>query len=184
MEKLWQRIESWLKQNAPDQFSALQPGASDADIKKAEEALSCELPGDVKESYRIHDGIRAGVGPLVAGWRLLSLATIVKEWQALTDASADETLDDDLEELSDPQIKSSWWNPLWIPVASNSSGDFICVDLDPQPIGNSGQVISFLHADPARKLLARDLKSWLDEFAGDLEAGKYKLEDEWLTKTE
>lgn len=181
MEKIWKRIESWLKQNAPDHLSDLQPGATDPDIKKAEQALSCELPGDVKESYRTHDGMRGGMGPLVAGWSLLSLAMIVKEWKGLKKVSDAGTFEG-MNGSPDAKIKADWWNPRWIPVASNSSGDFLCVDLDPQRGGKSGQVISFLHADPARKLVAKDFKSWLTEFAADLEAGKYKVEDEWLTK--
>jgi cell wall assembly regulator SMI1 len=181
MNEIWKRIEDWLKQNAPDQFAAMQPGAPEADIKKAEKALSCELPGEFKESCRIHDGMRAGVGPLVAGWRLLSLATIVKEWQALEKAAGNGA-SDDTNGGSDVQIKPVWWNRRWIPIASNSSGDFVCVDLAPQRVGKSGQVISYLHADPARKLMARDVKIWLAEFAADLESGNYKVQDEWLTK--
>lgn len=182
MEKIWKRIDAWLKQNAPETFADLQPGASDADIKKAERALSCELPEVVTQSYRIHNGMRGGDGPLIDGWSLLSLAVLVRGWKTLKKLSDDGTFES-MEGDAAPQIKSDWWNPRWIPVASNSSGDFVCVDLDPKRGGKRGQVISFWHAGPRRELLATGFKAWLEQFADDLEAGKYKVEDGWLTKT-
>jgi len=183
MEKIWKKIESWLEKNAPDQFAALEPGADAAAVKKAEQAMSCELPKDVAESYRIHDGMRAGVGPLIDDWRLLSLAMMVKEWQGLKKV-ADAGTFADMDAKPDVQIKPGWWNPRWIPICSNNSGDFLCVDLDPQRTGKSGQIITYLHADPARKLTAKNLTSLLKQFAADLAAGKYKVDGEWLTRIE
>jgi cell wall assembly regulator SMI1 len=188
MEKIWKRIEAWLEENAPDVLADLRPGTSAADIEKAERALSCELPADMADSYRIHDGQRGAVGRLFGKWELMQLAHAVKSWKTLKKV-ADEGTFDAAGEASPPsavapQIKHLWWNPKWIPVASNSSGDFLCVDLDPARGGKSGQVISYLHTDAKRELVAKDFKSWLGGFAKDLEAGKYKAEGDHLTKTE
>lgn len=182
MEKIWKRIEAWLEENAPDVFAALQPGASAADIKKTERALSCKLPDDMVESYRIHDGLR-GSGALFDQWGLLRLADIVKSWKVLKEVADEGTFDnsEDMGAAIAPQIKRVWWNPLWIPVASNSAGDYLCADLDPTRGGKSGQIISYLHTDAARELVAKDFKSWLSGFAKDLEAGKYELDGDYLT---
>jgi cell wall assembly regulator SMI1 len=171
MDKIWKRIEAWLKQNAPDTLAYLQPGASDADIKKAARSLSCELPDDVTESYHIHDGMRGAAGSLIGEWSLMPLAIVVREWKTLKKLSDGGTFEG-MEGDADVQVKSDWWNPRWIPVASNGSGDFVCVDLDPPRTGKSGQVISFFHAEPRRELLAKSFKSWLAGFADDLKAGK------------
>jgi cell wall assembly regulator SMI1 len=132
MEKIWKKIEAWLEENAPDTLQDLRPGASDADVRKAEKAFSARLPEDVVASYSVHDGARGGSAPLFGDY--------------------------------------------------NSSGDFLCLDLDPARPGKPGQIVSFLRADPARELVARDFKSWLSGFAKDLEAGKYKVDKGYLTK--
>ena len=180
MDKLWKKIEAWLKQNAPEMFADLEPGASEVAIKKAERALGVELPKDVAESYRVHNGMRGSMGPLIDGWSLMSLDWIVQDWKTLKKLSDDGTFEG-MEGKADVHIKPDWWNPRWIPVASNSSGDFVCVDMDPPRAGHRGQVISFYHAEPRRELLAKDFKSWMNQFAKDLKAGKYKVEDGQLS---
>jgi cell wall assembly regulator SMI1 len=186
MEKVWKRVEAWLEKNAPKMLADLRPGASAADIKKAERALSCELPADAAESYRIHDGQRRSVGPLFGEWELLKLTDVVASWKILKGVADKGIFDDSLAIGNDipPQIKRVWWSPLWIPVASNSSGDYSCLDLDPARSGKRGQIISYYHTDAVRELVAKDFKSWLTGFAKDLEAGKYTVEDRYLTKSE
>jgi cell wall assembly regulator SMI1 len=187
MEKIWKRIEAWLEENVPDMLADLQPGASAADIKKAERALSCELPADVAASYRIHDGKRGAVGALFGEWELLQLKYVVDNWKTLKEVADAGTFEQaegaSLPSAVAPQIKHVWWNPLWIPFASNDSGDFLCLDLDPARGGKSGQLISYLHTEAKRELLAKDFKSWLSGFAKDLESGKYKAEGDSLTKS-
>lgn len=187
MEKIWKRIEAWLEENAPDLLADLRPGASDADIKKAERALSCKLPADMADSYRVHDGKRGAVGRLFDQWELMQLAHVVKSWKTLKGVADEGTFEKAAEAFMGtsvaPQIKPEWWNPKWIPVASNSSGDFLCVDLDPARGGKSGQIISYFHTDAKRELVAKDFKSFLSGFAKDLESGKYKVEGEYLSKS-
>ncbi len=160
----------------------MRPGASAADIRKAERAFSARLPEAMSESYAIHDGARGGSAPLLGDWTLLSPAAAVKEWKTLKKLSTAGVYRD-MRAKPSPQVKPDWWNPRWIPVASNSSGDFICVDLDHARTGKTGQLISFLHADAARQLVAKDFKAWLNGFAKDLEAGKCQVEGGWLTKS-
>jgi cell wall assembly regulator SMI1 len=182
MDNIWKRIEKWLEQNAPDINADLAPGASDAALAAAATAFGATLPEEMANSYRIHDGARGGAPPLFGDWRLLSLAAAVKAWKSITPPTDDET-SDDVEDVAAPQIKAEWWNPQWIPVASNSSGDFLCVDLDPAKAGTRGQIISYYHAEPRRELIAAGFEQWLSAFAVDLERGEYRIEDEWLTRT-
>lgn len=182
MEKIWKKIEAWLEENAPDTLADLRPGASESDVKKAEKAFSARLPEDMLASYAVHDGARGGSAPLFGDYTLLSLEAAVKEWKTLKKLSSAGVFEF-MSGKPAPRVKPDWWNPRWIPVASNSSGDFLCADLDPARSGKSGQIISFLHADAARELVAKDFKSWLTGFAKDLEAGKYKVKGGYLTKS-
>lgn len=181
MKDIWKQIEAWLEQNAPDLLADLKPGALEATINQTERMLSCVLPGEMVMSYRIHDGSSGGAPPLFGEWALLPLSDVVKEWNILKKRSDDGAFEG-IEAEADIQIQSEWWSTCWIPVASNSSGDFLCVDLNPPRTGNHGQIICFFHADPRRKLIAKHFKDWLAGFADDLGAGKYEVEDGWLVK--
>src|SRR5688572_3409194 len=181
MVKIWKRIEAWLEENTPDVLQDLRPGASEADVKKAEKALSVRLPEDMAASYAVHDGQRGGSGPLFGDYTLLSLEAAVKEWKTLKKLANDKVFEF-MHGKPAPRVKPDWWNRRWIPVASNSSGDFLCLDLDPARPGKPGQIVSFFHADPTRELIAKDFKSWLSGLAKDLEAGKYKVVKGYLTK--
>ena len=60
----WQRIDVWIQQFAPSQADTyFYPGISQEQIAHVEAALKVELPEDVKESYRIHNG-----GTSILGW--------------------------------------------------------------------------------------------------------------------
>jgi cell wall assembly regulator SMI1 len=48
IQAIWDRIEAWLKQYAPEEFSSLQPGATDQDIQEAETALGMTFPEEVR----------------------------------------------------------------------------------------------------------------------------------------
>jgi cell wall assembly regulator SMI1 len=117
----------------------------------------------------------------MGNWRLLKLEQIAREWTLQEQLSADAVFEDDECEHKDP-IQPVWWNAQWIPIGSNSSGDFICLDLNPAPGGNVGQVISYWHTDPDRKVLANSFRDWLTKFADDLESGQYRVEEGWLLR--
>lgn len=171
MGELWARIEASLQRNAPDTLSTLEPGATDSQIAEADQALAVSPPQEVHESYRIHNGMRGGAGGLVNWWLLLPLAAIVSEWSVLKQLWDDGTFEG-MEGDAAVQIKPMWWNPRWIPFLSNSSGDFYCIDLDPEPTGSHGQIISFFHSEPRRELIAPDFRSWLEGVATTLERAR------------
>jgi cell wall assembly regulator SMI1 len=54
-----------------------------------------------------------------------------------------------------------WWNPLWIPIATNGGGDDICIDLDPAEGGKVGQIITFWHDWELREVILDSLEEWL-----------------------
>ena len=56
MREIWNKIENYLKENAPNVLESLQQGATDEEIKKAEDFIGITFPEDFKESYKIHNG--------------------------------------------------------------------------------------------------------------------------------
>jgi cell wall assembly regulator SMI1 len=178
MRATWERIEAWLRTNAPQVYETLRPGATDERIAEAERRLGVVFPEPVRESYRIHDR-QSPEGPmLIDAWEFLSLERIVDEWNVwkqLLDGG------EFARSRSKPEagIRPDWWDARWIPLTYSGSGDHHCLDLDPAPGGAVGQVILMWHDSPERPLVAPSFEAWLGRFADDLEAGEYVLSEEY-----
>ena len=176
---IWQRIDGWLAQNAPEIAQGLAPGATDEEITVAERIVGVTFPEEVRASYRIHDGQQTdrslgGVvgGVFVPGGDFLSLARIVDEWTVWKDLLDSGTFDGT---QSDPQpgIKSDWWNLRWIPITYDGSGNHYCADLDPAPGGTVGQIITMWHDGGEREVMATSFTHWLNQLADEFERGEW-----------
>ncbi|MCC3406255.1 MAG: SMI1/KNR4 family protein [Microcoleus sp. PH2017_10_PVI_O_A] len=181
MKTIWNRIDSWLAANGQEILNNLQPGATDEAIKTAEKFLQIQFPDDVKSSFRIHNGQFEKRYSLMPGWQFLSLEKVIGEWETWKELlEAGDFNDEDGNDCgcaSDGLIRTElWWNPKWIPIASDLGGDSICLDLEPALTGQVGQIIVMCHDDGYRDVIADSLRQWLEQFATDLETGKYKFE--------
>jgi cell wall assembly regulator SMI1 len=169
MGELWKRIETWLRHHAPPLSAALAPGASPDGIRRAEAALHVQLPDDVRSSYAIHNGSGfCGLFP----FPLLSLPRVVQEWTNWRGLLLQGVFGD-AESTPQGPIKTDWWNMRWIPFTHDGGGNHQCLDLDPAPGGDMGQVINFDHEVGATEVLATSFRAYLAAFADDLEAGCY-----------
>lgn len=162
---LWKRIEKALNAN-PAVKKSPKKGATEKQIAACEQALGITFPPDLRASYLIHDGQKAGTDGLFpegfaeldAEFALLSLDEVAKEWKTWRQL-------DDVGEfkkrktLSDAGVRSDWWNPKWVPFASDGGGDSLCVDLAPAKGGIAGQVIMHQHADDARPKKATSVQA-------------------------
>ena len=178
MRDIWQRIDKWLGVNAPQVLDTLQPGASEEEIRETEKSLSVEFPDDMKDSYRIHNGQSSGNGGFIKGLEFLSLARVREEW-AIWKELLDSGDFEGYESEPDKKVRPDWWNPKWIPLTSDWGGNHECLDLAPTQEGVVGQIISMWHDDAERLVIANSFRGWLEQFANDLEAGRYTLSEEY-----
>lgn len=181
IQQIWTRIETWLAANAPDTFATLSPGATGAALAEAEAYMGVTFPADVRESYRIHNGQTSddeGYAGLMESKEFLSLSRIRGEW-AIWKELLDGGIFAGTFSAPPPGVKGDWWNPAWIPITSDGGGNHDCLDLDPAPGGEAGQIIAMWHDDSVRPILAPSFTAWLARFADDLEAGEYVLSDEY-----
>jgi cell wall assembly regulator SMI1 len=178
MSGVWERLEAWLQINAPEVRHDLLPGAADADIAAVEQLVGTRVPDGFREVYAVHDG-QIGIGPpLLIDWLLLPTKTIQREWQLMHDLLARGELD--AQAVANGPVQAVWWNPKWLPVASNGTGDFQCIDLDPPSGGQFGQIVTFLHVDEHRTVAAQSLPMLFEICTTQLENGSYHLVDgEW-----
>lgn len=182
VKRIWHRVEHWLRAHAPEALAELREGVSQGDLERLQLAIGAPLPPDFMDFYRVHDG---AVGQaLFGGWELLSVEQALLTRGMMNDLGWGTP---ELPNEGQPHgpVKPLWWSAWWIPILTDASGDMFCVDLQPARGGHVGQLISFVHDSPDRKVVTASLRSWFDEFASDLEAGRYYRDDErfgWIVR--
>jgi cell wall assembly regulator SMI1 len=180
MKELWERLERWLMDNYPELHDSLNDGATEDMIFDAEEKIGIRFPNDFVESIKIHNGQKYDFYPgLIGGHQLLCLNDIVAEWQMWTN-ELDKGAFIDWDELNfnSNKVKTDqWWRTKWIPIAWRRHDNY-CLDLDPSPDGNQGQVIEFLHEYENRQLIGASFKECFKEMVENLENGTFFLEEE------
>lgn len=170
----WNRIETWLGANAPDLLAALAGPALGEAFRRLELATQLTLPSDARASYFRHDGQVKGTPPVLGRWWLLHLDAALATWTTFRGSQK-------IFDKADPAISTAgavrkrYWNPRWVPVAWDGVGEFLCLDLDPAPGGRRGQVVWFQKGSKRREVVAQSFDAWLERFAAELEAGKWRV---------
>ncbi len=161
----------------------LNAGASEADFAELEQTLGYALPEEFKELYRVANG-ETDIDGVFAGEEWLSIERIIDEyniWQELYQNGTFQE-DDGTPYGCEPEagIKPDfWWNPKWIPLTADGSGNSKMIDLDPSEQGTAGQIIQMWHDDATREKVADSLREFLQNYVRDLEAGLYVLDAEY-----
>ncbi|WP_298639943.1 suppressor of fused domain protein [uncultured Cardiobacterium sp.] len=173
--------------------SALNPGASEADLKNFESEHGIRLPDSLAGIYRafngqIHDLIPPGEPRWLAldeiygkqqEWREFCETYYGKHWPSVRLPHID----------AEGLAKNTLYNPFWLPFMADNEG-FYCVDFDPDTNGNSGQIIyTKINTDPATSDIIHlddSFALWFDSHAHALGAshhtvGLATLLDEYLT---
>lgn len=179
MDALWERIEHWLGANAPEMASGLNGPASEAEIASTEQLLGVRFPADVRASFLRHDGQSSGSPWLMDGWEWLSLSRVRDEWKVWKGLLDGGDFAGAQSEGDDVIVRSDWWHPAWAPLTYSGSGDHHCLDLAPGPQGREGQIIEMWHDSGERPVVAESFRAWLEQFAADLEAGRYAISAEY-----
>lgn len=180
MEQHWIRFENYLQKNAPHLLLLINSGATQADIDRLESLINKKLPEDFVSFYKIHNGQdeEKGREGLIDSEELLPVDAIIDQWQCWKDLLYDGTFEGITSE-PDLGVKNDWWNPLWIPFTYDGSGNHICVDLDPTPNGNFGQIIRMWHDAGDRIVYASSFREYISDYITGLETGKFVYAKNW-----
>lgn len=164
--------------SCPDVLRHLAPGATEAEIAAAEHAIGRRLPADLRCLLARHAG--SGDAFAVPGFALFGPARVAAEWAVWEDLRlAQFEPEGYASEPVGPVRSDAWWRPDWVPFAGDVTGNHLCVDLDPAPGGEVGQVIHVLHDDARRTCLAPSLAANLASLAAEVRAGRIVWDDAW-----
>lgn len=159
----WERFDHWLAANHPDLLDDLQPAATGTQLEALIQRLGFDLPVEFMDSLEVHNGQAGRAGYLFDCYAFLSIAHLLMRWNTWNNLLEDGDFDDRVAR-STAGIQPVWWDPAWIPFATNGGGDYLCIDLHPAIGGTFGQVIEVLHDAPDRCLLAQTFGDWFDRF--------------------
>ena len=157
----------------------LNAGTSEADFAELEQTLGYALPEEFKELYRVANG-ETDIDGVFAGEEWLSIERIIDEYNVWNQLYQEDDGSDFGCDPEDAGIKPDfWWNPKWISLTADGSGNSKMIDLDPSEQGTAGQIIQMWHDDAAREKVADSLREFLQNYVRDLEAGLYVLDAEY-----
>jgi cell wall assembly regulator SMI1 len=156
-----ERLHDALAARDPVIVATLRAGASEDAIAAAEAAIGRRFPETLRALYRWRDGqVPDEAIRLYRGYRFMPLTELVGAHRLLTGLFDEGSFDRD-----------HWWDAGWIPFLEDPRGDHLCVDTA-GVFGEAGQVVEFVHDEPTRSIVARDLDAWLSFFAASVGAGK------------
>lgn len=183
---LWNMIAEWYEENGMEIASDLKKALSKAPDPKAgkalEKKLGFALPDDFNYSFNLVNhrisNFDAGRMYLYTEEQILNTVKFMNEYQrngTFKDAEENKLSHND-------NRQHVWWHERWIPVAADSNGNFLALDMAPGPIGFVGQVI--VHGNDVGPMIQEETSYflWLDNFLGDLRSGRYRVEDGCLVE--
>jgi len=153
---------------------ALNAPADESALDKFEELVANPLPEEYRKLYRLADGQISGDGILPIfhdGFEFISLSDATYQWNSLKELWQTEPGFRIFEEYQGA-VNGYWWSLQWIPFGYVCSGDLVCTDLDPTPLGATGQVVEFIHDDADRPHLGLRISSYLGRLAHEIESGQ------------
>jgi len=175
---IWTRFENWISKNASHLTSSLNDPATEDQISKLEKTIQEKLPKEYIEFLKLHNGQNRESEGLISTEELLSIERVIEEW-VVWKALLEKGDFDGSQSSPDKGIKSDWWNPKWIPITYDGSGNHFCIDIDPDNGGKKGQIIRMWHDSAEREFIANSFNEWFNNYVTDLEKGKYVYSEDW-----
>lgn len=181
MKQDFEKIESWLKENAQKIFNlSLQKPATVGEIKELEKTIGKSLPNDFKELYLWHNGLNdlENVGSLFYGMDFFPVNRIVEEYIYKKENYAPENIP--LEKADKEIDPGNMYNMDWIKFAFDGSHTSLLIDLAPTSQGNYGQIIFIDDEYKTGILVAGSTAELIKSFKNDLENNLYQLDEDAL----
>jgi cell wall assembly regulator SMI1 len=169
-------FEAHLAAHAPLAHASLRAPATPERIADAEQRLGLSFPEPLRQLYLRHDGqenevTEDGQRVLATGafnhCRWLPLRSVLSDWQLWNDLLECGDIPADNPDADAERCQPVWWSPSWIPISHDYGGNYECVDLDPGPMGQVGQIVYMDHECGGGGVLAPDLATWIEELIAE-----------------
>jgi cell wall assembly regulator SMI1 len=124
----WTRIVRWLETNAPASAQALNPPATDADIRHLNDILGFRIPQALESWLRLNNGSTAkdSKAPIPGGFQLIPHidSSIFPGGEVFLDCQRIFDQHQDCLRIADDIGDEDWWKPSWIPVLAKADAHY------------------------------------------------------------
>ena len=177
---IWSAISEWYTENKAADAKKLADMLAAAPKKGAGEALEkklgIDIPEDFKESFNIvHDTLAVG------SYYLYSQSNLVAAFKRMYDMNENGDFVEALEKLVEsPEFQPVWWHENWIPIAADSAGDLLVLDMQPTMSGAKGQVLKHSAVEGPEITGNHCFLDWLNDYYAGLQTGKYDVDEDGI----
>ena len=181
--ELSSQLDAWAKVNAPSLQGWLGAGASTGELDRLSEVIGYELPPAFRSFWTLHNGAAHKPSPQQEG--AYTIRSLIRNLDLLDAGSMLAERDNALKYAEESvkcssagPVKPLYWSPGWVPFAVlYGSSHYLCLDLDPPPEGDYGQVIEVGMKFDQRRVLCKDVLCLLEGLLLSLQRGEYQLVD-------
>lgn len=172
---LIERLDLWLRTNAPAVHDSLAPGLSEAELDAAEGRFGATLSPGLRALYRWRNGsssrgdfyLNYSFASVESAERVRAMMLGLRDREGLLSRRGREP----------PKL----WSDLWLPVFDRGNGDLLCFDAVGADDGIPGRLVDFPHEVPEECRPAfEDVESWLETYVGALERGLFAFDGDYL----
>lgn len=174
-EDAFQGIKNWLDENLPEISADINSGAGIPEIEELKSYFSSDLPESLVEIYKKYNGQSGDAPSLFCGYYFLNLDQIIQEKQLAEDILLDKSLDNSSISYEPDKILPVFTHTGRVHFASDRSGNYLSIDLEPGQKGDVGQVINCGRDDKSMHTLAKDINEFMSIFKEFLESGEIKV---------
>lgn len=180
MNHAWNVYKKELFTRMPVLRETLNQGASEDAVRAAEAEIGVTFPAELREMYLANDGDEAEICGVLLGFHFLSLDELLSEWRSWKELAENAELNAPDHFTSTPpgRIKRRYADAKWIPLCSDSGGNFIGIDLDPDVNGRAGQVINFGRDEHNKVVLEVNLNAFLERLTRIIRSDDFVIEDD------
>ena len=165
-DAFWNVIEPVIGDAVPN----LPAGASPDSMRAVEERFGASLPDTLKRLLFRHDG--SDTFFIDAGERhyyLMSTAWMI----AVADQKQD-ALHPSISHKTVGPVSSLNWSSSWLPIATNTDGDYLLIDFLPPENEMTGQLFWRDH-EGVNQWVAENIDNWLESVTHNIKSSKYTV---------
>lgn len=169
LSALWAAVQRWCDTNAPELTAAFDNTVGNGDLPENWP----DLPPEAEQQFTNWAG-----GLPFYDYLSLSAEAATAVWQQHTNKAADGGyLDRGASALGiDEPIARQFWSEDWIPVARDTEGNLLLLDMAPMPTGVPGQLISWSVEQGPIAVLASGITPYLQHLVGRLRRGRIRYD--------
>ncbi len=167
-EETWPEFEKEVNAKLANANFKFGSPATLRDVSNWEKTFSQTMPKELLKLYEMGNGQAEDGDSFMRGYLLISISNAIRIWQVTNQKIASIPIPQEVKGF----VKNTVWHNDWIPFASDSAGNLICLDMAPESGGTKGQLIIVNFETGSREVLSPSFLQYLAKTTEGLKNGE------------